>query len=91
MMKEGDTVLETKVGRYRPTGEWFWYARGPGLGEHLAKHAPNLLPVAPDGSICVGPFKNERAALRDLEEFERNFFEREEIEVKDAPDPRTLH
>jgi len=41
-------------------------------------------------SMDQSALKNERAALRELEKFERNFFKRERIKVTPAPDPRTL-
>jgi hypothetical protein len=46
-------------------------------------------------SIGVGPFKTKRAAEHDLEEFEgefKDFLQTEfpDLEIYDAPDPRSL-
>jgi hypothetical protein len=92
-MPVGDTVLETSVGRMSD-GKWCWRARGAGVVEFCHTYAPLGSPgIAPDGWFYYGPFRSERAAKRDCDHFERAFMEARypDVEVTDAPDPRSLN
>lgn len=75
--------------------EWFWRARSHHLERFCQTHRPDWLPLDADDSIGVGPFKTKRAAEHDLEEFEgefKDFLQTEfpDLEIYDAPDPRSL-
>jgi hypothetical protein len=93
VQEEGGTLLETAIGRMSD-GMWLWRARGPRVAEfshvYLAIGAPG---VAPDGWLYVGPFRTRRAAMRDSKAFERGFMRacHPNVDVKPAPDPRSLN
>jgi hypothetical protein len=85
-LQEGDTVLEVNVGRLS-NGQWSWRARGVGVAEFC----PVFIKPSPDGWFYFGPFRSERAAIRDSEKFERAFMRARGVEVEDAPDPRSMN
>jgi hypothetical protein len=95
-MEVGDRLFECHVGRgisgLHGGRVWFWCARGHGLEKFCRAYGSRL---SDDGWLYVGSFKTERAAKRDLKKFEEayNEFLQKEfpgLELKDAPDPRTL-
>jgi len=88
--KEGDVAFEAGIGRSLD-GRFCWRARGYRVSEFARVYEPAWPPLDdPDEWLMVGPFKTARAAERNLEKFERAYYEFAEIEVVDAPDPRTL-
>ena len=100
MVEDSDfhTLFESAIGRIEQENGrkgWAWRAKGYGVEKFCQTHRPDWLPLDADGWLAVGPFKTERAALRDLEEFESEFqeflqTEFRDLEIEDAPDPRTL-
>jgi hypothetical protein len=88
--KIGETMLEVEVGMIVEDGRFVWRARGYRLDEFLHTQNPDATPHD-DGWFYTGPFPSESAAERDREMFERAYFEFLDIEVEDAPDPRSLH
>jgi len=93
-MKEGDILFEVGIGKL--DDEWFWRTRGHGLEEFCESYEPDWLPLDADGSLSVGPYKTRLAAERGLNEFEEDFLEflQEKfpgLEIKNAPDPRSLN
>jgi hypothetical protein len=100
-MQEGDTMLETSVGRMSD-GRWCWRARGAGVEEfcrtiELQWGDGNMEAISDaiddDGWFHAGPYRSKRAATRACEEFERDFMEARypDCEITDAPDPQSLN
>jgi hypothetical protein len=93
-----DAVFECGIGVYELANgrkEWFWRAKGPYLEKFCQTHESDWLPLDADDSLGLGPFKTKQAAERALEEFKRefrDFLETEfpDLEINDAPDPRSL-
>ena len=84
--KEGDTILETRVGRDLERGDWIFQARGP-----ACHSGPNCsCGIPPDEWITVGPFANEKEANRACKKFERQRMKMHRVKVKPAPDPGSL-
>jgi hypothetical protein len=94
-MSVGDKILETEIGRSE-NGKWCWRARGVGVAEffHAYSYAlPGWRGVDPEGWAYVGPFRSKHAARCDCDRFEREYMEAlyPDVEVTEAPDPRSLN
>jgi hypothetical protein len=90
-LKEGDMLLETGIGRLSD-GSFAWRAKGERVVEFY-QMKNDLKPELQDGWLICGPFKTEKAAERNLRDFERDYMEwaHPNVEVSDAPDPRSLN
>jgi hypothetical protein len=88
---EGYTIIETELGKNRDSGTWCWRARGIGLAEYCGEVWQNYSDA--DGWICGGPFSYRHEAERACKTFEHDYIREmhPDLEIKGAPDPRTLN